>query len=268
VKKKSSQLIYITFLIFLIVSCTKEDIKLEGKTERFSINSQIINDTYPIEVYLPMNYDSSQPNLLIIGLDGELFFEETAGIISEKVSQGSMPPCVFIGVGNLKGRNRDYTPTAYEHGLGGAENFYRFLKEELIPEVAIRYNIKPTNEKILIGHSFGALFTHYAIFQNRADNPFNKFVSVGCSFWYDSGVIFEYEKNYFLNHTDLDARYYAGMGSLEGGVNLASFDEMNERLQNRNYPKFKMNTQIIKKHGHSGSTIIGFKQGIDYVFTN
>jgi predicted alpha/beta superfamily hydrolase len=190
-KKILLQAIYLSFLIVLTVSCTQEDVKFEGKTENFSISSRIINDSYPIEVYLPMNYNSNQPNLLIIGLDAELSFKEIASIISEKVSQGTMPPCVFIGVGNLKGRNRDYTPTAYEHGLGGAENFYRFLKEELIPEVAIRYNIKPTNEKILIGHSFGALFTHYAMFQNRADNPFNKFVSVGCSFWYDSGVIFE-----------------------------------------------------------------------------
>jgi uncharacterized protein len=267
-KKTGFQLIFIPLLMALFISCTNEDITFEGKTESFSIRSQIIGDNYPIEVYLPMNYNSNQPNSLIIGLDGELSFKEIASIISEKVAQGSMPPCVFIGVGNLKGRNRDYTPTAYAHGLGGAENYYRFLKEELIPAVATRYNIKPANEKTLIGHSFGALFAHYAMFQNRADNPFNKFIAVGCSFWYDSGVIFDYEKEYSLHHTDLNVSYYAGMGSLEGGVNLASFDEMNERLKNRQYPKLKMNTQIIKKQGHSGSTFVGFKQGMDYVFTN
>lgn len=252
----------------MILSCEKENFKIIGETEEFTIKSLIINDDYPIFVYFPTNYDPNVPNQLIIGLDGEFRFDEIASIISEKSQNGTLPPSIFIAIGNSEERNRDYTPTVYEYGEGGAENFYSFIKDELIPELESRYYIDTNNNKTLVGNSFGGLFTHYAMFQNRNTNPFNKFVSTGCSYWFDSGVIFDYEENYSKQHTDLEVKYYSGMGSLEGGVNLASFEEMTERLNSRSYSQLQMKTELIKKHGHSGATTIGFKNGLDYVFEN
>jgi hypothetical protein len=261
---------FIQYLILALClfSCEKEEINIIGETEEFTFTSSIINDDYPISVYFPSNYNFSALNQLIIGLDGELRFEEIANIISKKSENGSIPPCIFVAVGNSAERNRDYTPTDYEHGEGGAENYYQFLQNELIPELESKYGIDTSNTKTLIGNSFGGLFTHFAMFQDRVDNPFNKFISVGCSFWFDSGVIFEYEENYSQKHSDLEVKYFSGMGTLEGGVNLASFEEMTKRLTNRAYPQLLMDTEFIKNHGHSGATKIGFKKGIDYVFFN
>lgn len=252
---------------FLLFSCKKDELKIVGITEEFTIKSIIINDDYPIFVFLPSNYNSNILNQLIIGLDGELRFDEIVNIISEKSENGSIPPCIFVAVGNSDKRNRDYTPTKYENGEGGAENYYLFLKNELIPELESKYSIDTLNTKTLIGNSFGGLFTHFTMFQDRIDNPFNKFISVGCSFWFDSGVIFEYEEDYTVIHTDLHVNFFSGMGSLEGGVNLASFEEMTIRLKNRNYSNLNINTQLIDKHGHSGTATIGFKKGLDYVFS-
>jgi predicted alpha/beta superfamily hydrolase len=252
----------------MLLSCEKENLQIIGETDEFTIKSLIINDDYPIFVYFPSNYDPDAPNQLIIGLDGEFRFDEIAGIISEKSQNGTLPPSLFIAIGNSEERNRDYTPTIYEYGEGGAEDFYAFIKDELIPELESKYQIDTANNKTLIGNSFGGLFTHFAMFQNRDENPFNKFVSVGCSFWFDSGVIFEYEEDYSHLHTDLEVKYFSGMGTLEGGVSLASFEEMTERLKNRSYSHFQIMTELIKKHGHSGATTIGFKNGLDYVFSN
>jgi predicted alpha/beta superfamily hydrolase len=255
-------------LSFILYSCKKEELKIVGTTEEFIIQSMIINDDYPIFVFFPSNYNPNQPNQLIIGLDGEFRFDEIANIISEKSQNGSMPACIFVAVGNSKQRNRDYTPTQYEYGEGGAENYYNFLKNELIPALESKYSIDTFNTKTLIGNSFGGLFTHFAMFQDRIDNPFNKFISVGCSFWFDSGVIFEYEENYAQRHTDLNVKYFSGMGTLEGGVNLASFEELTQKLTNRAYPYLLINTAFIEAHGHSGAAKIGFKKGLDYVFAN
>lgn len=263
-----TKLIFYLILGVCLYSCTKDEIEIIGETEEFTITSSIIKDDYPIFVYLPSNYNSSVPNQLIIGLDGEFRFDEIAAIISEKSENGSIPPCIFVAVGNSDERNRDYTPTKYEHGEGGAENFYTFLKDELIPELESKYSIDTQNTKTLIGNSFGGLFTNYVMFQNRIDNPFNKFISVGCSFWFDSGVIFEYEQNYSQNHSDLDVKYYSGMGTLEGGISLGSFEEMNDRLKNRAYSHLLMHSEFIEKQGHSGAAAIGFKNGLNYVFTN
>lgn len=262
---------FLQFLLLFILFCscsTDENLDIVGTTENFIIQSEIINDNYPVYVYLPKNYSDSSLNQLIIGLDGDTRFNEIAAIISDKTEEGSLPASIFIAIGNNTQRNRDYTPTVYDYGHGGASNFYKFIKDELIPELESRYKIDPANNKTLIGHSFGGLFTQYAMAQDRESNPFNKFIAGGTSYWYDSGVIFEYEQIYAKTHTDLNIKFYNGMGTLEGGVMLASFEEMNMRLNNRNYPNFSHKSELIKKSGHTGSANKIFKKGLDYVFSN
>lgn len=256
-------------VLIVLASCTKDDdLEVIGTTEEFVMTSDIIQDDYTIYVYLPPNYSTQSINQLVIGLDGDLRFKTIASLISDKVQDGTMPPSILIGVGNGKERNRDYTPTAYEKGSGGADNFYMFLKEELIPELETRYNIDKSNNKTLMGHSFGGLFTQYVMTRERVSNPFNKFVAIGTSYWYDSGIIFEYEKTYAETHTDLPVAFYNGMGTLEGGVLLASFEEMNQTLDSRPFVGFKHKAEYIKESGHSGSVEEGFKKGLNYVFSN
>ena len=258
----------ILILSILLFSCSNDDASFEvnGKKEQFVVASSIISDSYPVYVFLPENYNVNSKNQLIIALDGDTRFNTIAGIISDKAQSESIPSCILVAIGNNNQRNRDYTPTAYAHGSGGAEKFYQFIKNELIPELESRYSIDPSNNKTLLGHSFGGLFTQYAMAQERASNPFNKFISSGTSYWYDAGVIFEFEESYANSHNDLDVKFYNGMGTLEGGVMLASFAEMNERLNSRNYPNFKHRSELIEKSGHSGSASEIFKKGLDYVF--
>jgi predicted alpha/beta superfamily hydrolase len=260
---------HILLLLFiLLVSCTKDDdFDAIGTTEEFVLKSSIINDAYPIFVYLPPNYSAESTNQLVIGLDGDSRFKTIASLISDKVKNGSMPSSIFIGIGNSKERNRDYTPTVYDKGSGGADNFYLFLKNELIPELESRYNIDTSHNKTLIGNSFGGLFAQYVMAKERTSNPFDKFIAIGTSYWYDSGIIFEYEKSYAENNTDLPITFFNGMGTLEGGVSLASFEEMNIKLDNRSFPGFKHKSEYIKASGHSGAVNEGFKKGLDYVFS-
>ena len=265
----TARILALPLLLFSLISCEKEEIERLGKTEQFQLTSAIVGDDYELFVYIPPQYNQqTNQNQLIIGLDGEFRFDEIADIISEQSQEGNIPPCIFVGIGNAESRNRDYTPTAFKHGSGGAQNFYQFLIEELIPELESRYKIGTAKNKTLIGNSFGGLFTQFSMFQDRSSNPFDKFISVGCSYWFDSGVIFEYEQQCAERHTDLAVSFFNGMGTLEGGVSLASFQEMNERLKNRAYESFELEAAFIKKHGHSGAATIGFKKGLAYVFNN
>lgn len=79
-------------------------------------------------------------------------------------------------------------------------------------------------------------------------------------------MIFEYEQKYADTHTALPVKFFNGMGTLEGGISIASFEEMNERLKRRSFIGFESETTYIKEHGHSGAANIGFRKGLDYVF--
>jgi len=264
-------------LIFL--GCQKEEFEISGTTDSFTMASTNVNVDFKIYVYLPPNY--SQPNVdypLIIGLDGDSEFENMASIVSQKIKNENIPPSIFVGIGYVGGdddesnRDRDYTPSMIEgeeDGTnGGAENFYNFIRTELIPELENNYQIDTAKTKTLMGHSYGGLFTLFAMFQERATNPFDKFIPVASSFWFDSGVIFEFEEAYAQINTDFPVSVYTTMGTLEGAVMVASFEEMNARINNRSYSSLKYKSEILKKYGHSRSDYISYKNGLDYVFNN
>ena len=210
----------------------------------------------------------------MIGLDGDNEFDTMARIISNEIDQANIPEAIFIGIGygseslNDDKRNLDYTPSVmddYEIS-GGAADFYEFMKIELIPELETKYSIEPANTKTLMGHSFGGLFTFYALFQDREDNPFDKFIPVASSFWYDSGILFELEEKYAEDHSDLNAKVYATMGSLKGSVLIVSFAEMNERILNRSYDNLNYYNELIEKFGHNRSDYPSYEKALPYVF--
>ncbi len=270
--------IYILMMLGLL-SCYNEDFEVIGTTESFTMTSIGVKDDFKIYVYLPPDYPQTDIDYpLIIGLDGDNEFENMAEIVSQEIKNGSIHPAIFVGIGygsskkNLQKRNRDYTPSetqdVEDYETGGADNFYNFIRTELITVLENKYQIETSNTKTLMGHSFGGLFTLFTMFQNRNDNPFNKFVPVASSFWYDSGVIFEFEETYSQNHSDLPVKVYTTLGSLEGTVMVASFKEMNERISNRNYQSLIYKSKILKKYGHIRADYVSYENGLRYVFNN
>lgn len=272
------QLFFIV-LIFILLSCKEESFEIEGATEDFILRSSGIEQDFRIYTFLPPSYPKEGTVYpLIIGLDADAEFSNMAGIVSNHIKRGVLPPAVFVGIGYVGGdsdethRNRDYTPTAtvgIEDGTtGGASTFYDFIRMELIPELEERYQVDTSNSKTLMGHSYGGLFTLFAMFQERSTNPFDKFIPAGSSFWYDDGVIFEFENDYFQSNDDLQVKVYTTIGSLEGGVMLASFEEMNETIKSRNYPGMIYKSELLSKYGHSRSDYISFDRGLAYVFNH
>jgi predicted alpha/beta superfamily hydrolase len=95
-----------------------------------------------------------------------------AGIVSQQITNGGILISIFVGIGYLGGddteTNRDYTPSVtqnVEYGItSGVENFYNFIRTELVPELEDNYQDDSTNTKTLMGHSYGGLFTLFTIF--------------------------------------------------------------------------------------------------------
>jgi len=279
-----TKLLSYALLIFTItlspISCSPyQEYEIIGTTEQFTITSSIVADNFLIQTYLPPTYSTTDSSNypLIIGLDGDNEFESVAAIVSELIEKGDLEPSIFVGIGygsneqNDVKRNRDYTPTATEDvedsPTGGAPDFYRFIRDDLLPQLKNEYKIEDY-QHTLLGHSYGGLFTYYAMFQqdSLAPNPFDKFIPAAPSLWYDGNIIFELEEQYFEQNNDFNGKIYTTMGALEGGSMVASFEEMIARLENRNYANLSLEYQILDNYGHSRSDYITFENGLKYVF--
>jgi predicted alpha/beta superfamily hydrolase len=145
------------------------------------IHSQILDEDRLLFVHLPREYEDTQldyPVLYLLYVDIYNYFADGA-IITEKLGgTGEMPPVIIIGVANTN-RYRDLLPvkTRGRSEGGGAENFLRFLEEELIPHIDKTYRTK--NFRILAGPQAAAVFSLYALITKPglfnavlSENPF------------------------------------------------------------------------------------------------
>lgn len=121
-------------------------------------------------------------------------------------------PAVVVGIGYpIDGpydpvrRTLDLTPPAADVRLpprpdgkpwpatGGADAFLTFIREQVQPWVRARYPIDPTRE-VLVGHSFGGLFTLYALFTQP--DAFDGYVAGSPSLWFNDHQGFEMARRY------------------------------------------------------------------------
>ena len=153
---------------------------------QFDLPSKIVGRSFRVYVYTPLGPPPAKGYPVVIQLDGNLQFPiaATAALLTE--SSGSRP-AIVVGVGyptvdpvlGTRLRNRDLSPatdlatvTRYPgqpepkaEDYGGADDFYRFLIEELRPALAARYAIDPRDQTIY-GHSFAGLFALDVLFRH------------------------------------------------------------------------------------------------------
>jgi predicted alpha/beta superfamily hydrolase len=150
---------------------------------QWDVVSKITRRGYRISVFRPLVPPPPEGYPVVYVTDADGFFATAADQMRTR-EFADLKPAIIVGIGyptndlwqTLRLRVRDLTPApprpdymdAYKElfgwqGLtpadaGGGELFYRFLIDELRPDIAARY---PTNPKdqTLFGHSLGGLFT-------------------------------------------------------------------------------------------------------------
>ncbi len=146
-----------------------------------TVHSNILNEDRLLYVHLPSDYEEthlSYPVLYLLYVDVYNYFADAA-IITEKLGgTGEMPPVIIIGVANTN-RYRDLLPVKkrnLDEG-GGADNFLKFIEEELIPHIDGTYRTK--DFRILAGPQAAAIFSLYALISRPglfdaviSENPF------------------------------------------------------------------------------------------------
>lgn len=136
--------------------------------ETLTVKSKQLGEDREIRVYFPASYQNSKRKYPVIyTLDGEgtgLLTATAARFMTEYSAIPQMPEALVVAVVNTN-RNRDM-PIPEGYGKAGEEKFLAFLADELIPVVEQKYRAEPL--RILLGHSQGGLFAHYAMTQRPA----------------------------------------------------------------------------------------------------
>lgn len=243
-------------------------------TEVRRLHSEIVDEDYRIDVKLPSTYASSDTVYPVIyAVDSDRGFPLVANISQFlEFPADHIAESIIVGIGyqNLRDmgdwaarRTRDLTPT--ENGQverywvdavkkrfrrevrvasGGAESFYQFIAQELMPIIERDY--RTSDFKALAGYSYGGLFCLHVVF--TGPETFDAYFAGSPSLDYDNHVLFRCEKEYAQKHGDLPARLFLTVGSQEEG--LSDTGEMASILRERGYPRLKMDVSILEGANH------------------
>lgn len=138
-------------------------------------------------VYVPAQYESSQPAALMVFQDGKNMMSEwrwrIPTVFDNLIAAGDMPPTigVFINPGHDKSKprkNNKHSNRGYEYDSLG-DRYVSFLLDEIIPEVRRNYNISDDPEMHAIGGSSSGAICAFTAAWERTDFFRKVYSSVG-----------------------------------------------------------------------------------------
>ncbi|RAI34503.1 alpha/beta hydrolase, partial [Rhodoplanes roseus] len=138
---------------------------------------------------------------------------EAVGLRARRPDVTGVVPAVVVGLGyptdeplDLVRRTYDYTPLPRGPSempprpdgsawppVGGADAFLDFIEADVIPAIGDEFPLDPAR-RTLFGHSFGGLFSLYALFTRPG--LFRTHVAASPSIWFADGVILAHERDF------------------------------------------------------------------------
>jgi len=242
-------------------------------TEVRSLKSSLNGDEYKIFVALPAGYaesDKTYPTLY--GLDPHFAFGMTSEITRLLAFGEELPQLIHIGIG-FSGTDKDtesyqmknYVPKGNldEPGSGGAEDFLRFIREDLIHFMVSEYRADPA-DRCFMGSSLGGIFGLYSLF--RHSDTFQRYIIGSPWMEGDNPHALKFETEYATNHSDLPAQVFIGAGSLEPEFVVNNLLKLEKAFQNRNYPNLRLQTHIFEGETHLSVLPYNISRGLKVVY--
>jgi predicted alpha/beta superfamily hydrolase len=163
--------------------------------DTFTVASRALGEARLINVHTPVGYDASStarfPLLYMPdgGLDED--FPHVVRTVDSLIALGAIRPLIVVGIPNterrrdLTGPTRVATDSAIAKRVGGSAAFRRFLRDELIPAVSVRY--RTTEERAIVGESLAGLF----VVETFLTEPllFAHYIALDPSLWWNRGAL-------------------------------------------------------------------------------
>lgn len=244
-------------------------------TKQHDLVSAVNGRPYRLYVALPDDYDPEDgmryPVLYM--LDGYLAFPAAVSALASMAIQREIEDVIFVGIGDgehafdswFVNRWRDYTPSrdaatdsasAAAFGIppedvrsGGASEFLRVMREEILPFVEERY--RTSEDRGIAGHSLGGLFAAYVLL--AAPELFERYGLNSPSLWWGGGEMFEREAAFAVKQEAVSTRVFLSVGSREGGM-VSSMERYAEMLRTRGHAGLTVDAVVFEGETH-GSVV-------------
>ncbi|UCG91556.1 MAG: tetratricopeptide repeat protein [candidate division WOR-3 bacterium] len=219
-----------------------------GKEEK--IFSRVLNEERIIIVSLPGGYDASEkdyPVLYVLDADFMPSFARVVGTVGQQSHFAQIPEMIIVGIKNVD-RERDMFPENVERWptSGGADNFLKFLTDELIPHVDRTYRTE--NFKVLYGESNAGLFVVYALLSRP--ESFDAYLTSSPMVGWCYQLIYDKARALFKNRESLHAFLYMiwGKGDLPAVTRAVPY--FISIIEQEAPEDFTWSSRVVEDEGH------------------
>ncbi|MEM9719950.1 MAG: alpha/beta hydrolase-fold protein [Bacteroidota bacterium] len=228
------------------------------------IDSEVFQETRQFAVYAPEGYTASENRYPILYvLDGEWNFHFVTGLVKQLISSGDIPPMLVVGVYH-KNRNKELTPpgpNGPSGNFGGAGKLLTHLVDELHPYMTKQYRTQPYS--LLLGHSFGGLFSLYAM--REKPSFFQAILSLSPSLGRNDEFELQQAQSFFTNNPTYSESLFLALGN-EGGATYYSTQKYVKELFEKEELPMRFSFEHFEKEDHISMTIPGIWKGLKFVF--
>lgn len=207
---------------------------MTGDIRYHQVDSSVLGNSRGVWVYLPQDYfqKPDQRFPVLYACDGQNVFDRGSAFggtewgmdeaAQSEIRQGAMKDAIIVAVSNGGAdRLKEYTPVAdptpHKRGGGNAENYSRFLIDELKPMIDARYRTtQDVKETGIIGSSLGGLYSLYAGFKHP--ETFGLVGAMSPSIWWaDRDILSEIKQT---PTKQVPAHIWVSMGTAEDPEDL------------------------------------------------
>ena len=210
-----------------------------------------------------VNYDNIEPFIIVgIGYQNQNLSTMDSKTFWDKWTQNRardyIPIQVSAGKEDFEGG--DYEYKGLSSYTGGSEKFKDFIARELIPYINQTY--RTSNERALVGHSQGGLFTTWMMLNHTS--IFKKYIILGPSLWVEKGQMMK-QANKLQSSAKITA--YFAVGSKEHDARGSMVNDL--KTFYHSLPKaegFKSKLEIIEDENHVSMVPASLTKGFKFLF--
>lgn len=208
-----------------------------------AFESAILGNARDVTVYLPAGYDDREDRRypVLYMQDGQNLFEPQRAFIpgqhwrlaeaaDEAIGARTASPMIIVGIDNAgPSRIDEYAPThdPKKNGGGRADDYARFLLEELKPVIDAGYRTLADGANTAVGGSSlgGLLAMHIAA---KYPHAFSRVAVMSPSVWWNDRVILREVDEFAGPHRP---RVWLDIGGREGGEAISGAQALRDRLR-------------------------------------
>lgn len=194
------------------------------------INSTILNQKRKLYVSLPENYnkDIHYPVVYVTDANNLNLFEIVAQTIRQQSNYSNFPECIVVGIYiNIRERDNELD---IEYGENG-KKFKDYIFKEVIPFIDANYST--SSFKAIYGHSNGAEYNHYLMFEK--ENPFDAFINISDNLIdLEHGQLEKISNKYieFLKNNNKPIKYFVASATYDDPNRYPSGMEIKKIMKN------------------------------------